>query len=182
MTKKARLAALKAVGDFLKRLKGNPNVDRYASRCVHCFRGSSFGTTCVIYSRSMIPWYVRQLDAAVPLRTYGCSTLFLRMSVAMRIRRWHVPRRRFRRRRYHGMHCLIQVFWRPPMGAVLALSVSCALFCFVRKGVAARKLSQVLLPPRGLFVYVFIFAPQRLLSWRVSKPKYSSYWMNMTDS
>lgn len=32
VTKKARMAALKAVGDFVKRLKGTPNVDRYAMR------------------------------------------------------------------------------------------------------------------------------------------------------
>lgn len=32
VTKKARMAALKAVGDFVKRLKGTPHVDRYAMR------------------------------------------------------------------------------------------------------------------------------------------------------
>lgn len=33
VTKKSRMAALKAVGDFAKRLKGSPIIDRYARRC-----------------------------------------------------------------------------------------------------------------------------------------------------
>lgn len=33
VTKKSRMAALKAVGDFAKRLKGTPIIDRYARRC-----------------------------------------------------------------------------------------------------------------------------------------------------
>lgn len=39
-TRKARMAALRAVGDFLKHIKGSSSVDRYASRC-ECNKSSA---------------------------------------------------------------------------------------------------------------------------------------------